>query len=719
MNNLKLIAGVMAFLSLVSCRTADEKAASALAHRVVPGYAGHIVFEQTSDQDSYCIFARKGKIVVQGGCVNAMTAGLGRYLRDVCAVDVSWDCLHPVDMPSLMPLPDGTIRSEALVKDRFFLNYCTFGYTMPWWKWEDWERFIDWMALQGINLPLAQTGQEAVLQELWRRQGLSDDEIRAWFTGPAHLPWHRMCNIDGVDGPLPQGWIDGQEALQKRILKRERELGMRPVLPAFNGHVPPGFKKAHPEAMVSDISSWGGFSPDYLPHFLSPCDSLFGALQVDYLRIQTEKYGTSHIYGFDLFNEVDPPSWDAETLAEISRKAYGSIASRDPDAEWLQMGWMFWYDRKHWTPEIIKAYLEAVPQGRVTILDYYTEAVPVWTLTDKFCGQPYIFCYLGNFGGNTRFAGPFRKESMRIAEALSDGGAAGIGCTLEGFGINRWFYEYVMDRAWSEGLGDDEWLHALDRRSHSPGGFWKQMADSVYVRGSFSEGALICGRPCLKGYHHWTVINKTPYDNRLLAAAWKSLLDARAESAAWRCNAVTVGCQALGNHFASLRDSLELAYAATDAPEVSRLSGRMRELLHDVADLAACEPSFRLQNWLSGAVSWASDPGEEEYYRHNAWHIVTTWGYSPTLNDYASRLWSGLVSGYYAPRWELFLDELQACMAEKRPYDQAVMDARLEAFERDAVESAPEARDSRPEEDAAGLCDSLYLKWFGGGQRFQ
>ena len=38
------------------------------------------------------------------------------------------------------------------------LNYCTFGYTMPWWTWQDWERFIDWMALNGITTPLAATG---------------------------------------------------------------------------------------------------------------------------------------------------------------------------------------------------------------------------------------------------------------------------------------------------------------------------------------------------------------------------------------------------------------------------------------------------------------------------------------------------------------------------------------------------------------------------------
>jgi len=37
-----------------------------------------------------------------------------------------------------------------------------------WWTWEQWEKEIDWMALQGINLPLAFTGQEAIWQKVFQ-----------------------------------------------------------------------------------------------------------------------------------------------------------------------------------------------------------------------------------------------------------------------------------------------------------------------------------------------------------------------------------------------------------------------------------------------------------------------------------------------------------------------------------------------------------------------
>ena len=698
---------VLAIACLTACMGPQEKAARELARRIAPEYASRIVFSHKPDTvDSYCIEARGRKLSICGSSANAMVAGLGRYLRDVCEADVSWYIEEPVDLPEAMPLPDSIICGKALVPRRFFLNYCTFGYEMPWWQWDNWERLIDWMALNGINMPLAITGQESVWQEVWRAHGMTDEQIAAWFTGPAHLPWHRMCNIDGVDGPLPQGWIDAQEKLQKQILRRERELGMTPVLPAFAGHVPQEFTELYPSAQITHISHWGGFDPEHLPWFLSPQDSLFSVIQKEFLEAQTRKYGTDHIYGFDLFNEVDPPSWDPHTLAEYGAQAYGSVSAVDPDAEWLQMGWMFYYDRKNWTRENVQAYLQAVPQGKVTILDYYTENVPVWTLTDGFFGQPYIFCYLGNFGGNTRLAGPFHTESERITEALQSGNAGGIGCTLEGFGINRWIYEYVLGRAWSGSGNDSQWLAGLDRRRHSPDGFWQAMADSVYLRGSFSEGALICDRPCLMSYHSWRVINTTPYEHTVLQRAWRKLLENPSESEAWKADAVAIGCQVLGNRFAELRDEFSRAYFSSDIDQAEELAARMRRLLHDVDSLAACSAPFRLDRWINAAEGFAVSDEEKGYYRHNAWHLITTWGYGQTLNDYASRLWSGLISQYYTRRWEFFLDKVITAMHEGYLFSQKEFDIECWNKERQMVQEAPPVQ-CPPAADVQALCKEI------------
>lgn len=53
--------------------------------------------------------------------------------------------------------------------------------------WPEWEAFIDWMALSGINNFLAETGQEEVAWKVLTKLGLNDTTIRTWFNGPALL----------------------------------------------------------------------------------------------------------------------------------------------------------------------------------------------------------------------------------------------------------------------------------------------------------------------------------------------------------------------------------------------------------------------------------------------------------------------------------------------------------------------------------------------------
>lgn len=44
------------------------------------------------------------------------------------------------------------------------------------------------MALNGVNLPLAITGQEAVWLKVWTDLGIPADTVRAYFIGPHICP---------------------------------------------------------------------------------------------------------------------------------------------------------------------------------------------------------------------------------------------------------------------------------------------------------------------------------------------------------------------------------------------------------------------------------------------------------------------------------------------------------------------------------------------------
>ena len=110
-----------------------------------------------------------------------------------------------LDLPPRLPVVKEKVRQVGWARSRYFLNYCTFGYSMPWWDWTQWERFIDWMALNGINQPLAVTGQEAVWQAVGAAFGMTDAEIEAFLPGPPYLPFGWMGCLDGSRRAVAQG----------------------------------------------------------------------------------------------------------------------------------------------------------------------------------------------------------------------------------------------------------------------------------------------------------------------------------------------------------------------------------------------------------------------------------------------------------------------------------------------------------------------------------
>lgn len=659
----------------------DIIAARDLSRRVIPSVADRVEFVKVVSADSVDRFTLRqdgDNIVIEGNNAGSMAMGLNYYLKNYCLTEVSWYADDPVQLPEILPVVDEAVTVDAVVQERFFLNYCTSGYSMPWWQWRDWERFIDWMAMNGVNLPLATTGQEAIWYNVWHKMGLTDEEILGYFTGPAHLPWHRMCNLDGWQSPLPKSWLDDQADLQRRIVEREREFAMRPVLPGFAGHVPAALKRLYPEAKTTTVSQWGGFPDEYRCTYLSPEDSLFMVIQREYLTEQTRIYGTDHVYGVDPFNEVDPPTWNPDSLAMMSGRIFESLTSVDPEAVWLQMAWILYADPDHWTPETAKAYIQGVPQGRMILLDYYCESVEEWKLFDSFYGQPYIWCYLGNFGGNSFLASPMRDVDRRISDVMANGGKnlIGLGSTLEGIDVNPYMYEYVLDRAWNMPVtGDSAMMAVVDRRvgrvDDNARRAWTTLLDSVFIEPALcGQGPLVNARPSLTGFSWWTTKPNVGYSNARLVEAWGDMLAADGgDRYAHAFDCVNIGRQVLSNYFMALRDDFTGAYVAKDLVEAGRCAGEMKELLADLTELLNSNHGTRMSKWISDARAKGATPDEKDYYERNARTIISIWGPSQDLNDYANRQWAELNATYYAPRWEMFLDMVLSALSDNREFD--------------------------------------------------
>ena len=225
---------------------------------------------------------------------------------------------------------------------RYYQNVCTVSYSMVWWNFSRWEREIDWMAMNGLNLILSFTGQEYVWQKFYTSIGLNNSAIKSFFSGPAFLAWQRMGNIQGWGGPLDNGWIESQARLQKQIVARIREFGMINVLPGFAGHVPAALKDLFPLSNFTRNSDWNHFNSTYSDDYLlKPNDAMFKVLGEKYYEMLIEEYGSDHVFNCDTYNEMNPSSTDLAYLADVNKAIYETMKSADEDAVFLMQGWLF------------------------------------------------------------------------------------------------------------------------------------------------------------------------------------------------------------------------------------------------------------------------------------------------------------------------------------------------------------------------------------------
>jgi len=694
-------------------------------------------------QPAYAYSARGGRVTVEATSAIAALYGAYAYLKDNGLAHASWDG-NRSGLPRR--LPDGhSGRIEALFPRRLYLNTCTFGYTTPFWDWPRWRREIDWMALHGIDMPLAMEGQEWVWRALWREEGLSDAELDAYFSGPAFTPWQRMGNIEGYQAPLPLTWVARKRDLQKRILDAMRALGMEPILPAFAGYVPKAFADRHPEARIYRMRAWEGFHETW---WLDPADPLFDRLAGRFLALYDAAYGRGRYYLADAFNEMLPPvggapggkygdasanraaaqavdpAVKAEKLAAYGKALHDSIRGPRPDAVWVMQGWLFGADQAFWTGEAIAAFLRDVPNDGLMVLDIGNDRYPDVHRTAKaFGGKAWTYGYVHNYGGSNPVYGDlafYADDVARIAADPGKGNLQGFGVFPEGLNSNSVVYDYLFDRPWarsgapSETLAD--WLTHYTRARYgrtSPGLViaWLKVIEGAYRTRYWTPrwwhdtaGAyLLCKRPdiAMAGYEN------APGDRQALRDGVTLLSLQSSQFTTSRLFGIDL--VDFTRHLASLhlddliRDALK-AYQARDVTTGDAGAAEVKRLTLVLDDLMGLSP-HSLAAWIGEARAYGTTTAEADYYERNARAQVTIWGGDGNLHDYASKAWQGLYRDFYLPRWTMMFEALRA-----PEFDAAATTAKVIAWERNWANTvAPVSRHipDRPFDTVARLLAGL------------
>ena len=660
------------------CLAVVVKAASpiqGLLERIDKGASRKFVIEQVKSPTDFFELDQKGdKVVIRGNNYVSIATGVNWYLKYYAGIQLSWNGMT-AQLPAVLPAVPQKERHETDLKYRYDFNYCTYSYTMAFWDWDRWEKEIDWMALHGINLPLAVVGADVVWYNVLTKLGYTKDEINEFIAGPAFQGWWLMNNLEGWGGPNPDSWYKQRETLQKQILKRMREYGIRPVLPGYSGMVPHNAKERL-GLNVSDPGLWCGYRR---PAFLQPTDPRFNEIADLYYKEMSRLYGKADFYSMDPFHEGGNVA--GVDLNAAGQAIWGAMKKANPKAVWVAQAWQANPRQKM---------IENLPAGDLIVLDLFAESRPqwgdpesTWYRKEGFGKHDWLYCMLLNYGGNVGLHGKMKHviDEFYKAKTSSFGKTMkGVGMTMEGSENNPVMFELLCELPWRPARFDkDEWLKnytvaRYGKADKAVQDAWLLLSNTIYncPAKNTQQGtheSVFCGRTDYDVYQVSSWSEMEPYykpeDIIRAAGIMLSAADRFKGNNNFEYDLIDIVRQAVAEKGRLVYPIMIDAYKAGEKELFAASSQRFLDLILLQDKLLAARPEFKVGTWIEKARNLGTTPEEKDLYEWNARVQVTTWGNRVAadeggLRDYAHKEWNGLLRDFYYNRWKVWIDRQKA-----------------------------------------------------------
>ena len=640
---------------------------------------------------------KNNPIIIRGNSWVNIAVGINWYLKHHAGIHISWNNMN-VKLPAVLPVVKQKERHETDLKLRYNFNYCTFSYTMAFWDWNRWQKEIDWMALHGINMPLAAVGTESVWRNMLLKLGYSEEEVGKFIAGPAFLAWWEMNNLEGWGGPPPLSWYKQQEALQKKILARMKEMGMKPVLPGYCGMVPHDAKQKL-GLNVTDAGRWNSYQR---PANLSPTDSRFAEIADLYYKELTRLYGKSDYYSMDPFHESGNDA--AVDYGKAGEALMSAMKRANPHAIWVVQGW-----NENPRPQMIAnlkvgdlLVLDLFSESRQNFKDFCTGENTSGTGKKDFSTSKkegiygkhqWLFCLLENFGGNVGLHGRMDQllNNFYLATGKKDtpkqensslltlhSSLKGWGFTMEGSENNPVMFELMSELPWrAEKITKEDWVREYCYARYGVHDAtiekaWILLAQSIYncPKGNIQQGtheSIFCARPSLNSYQvsTWSLMSNyyDPEDTRQAAILLTSVAEKYRGNNNFEYDLVDICRQALADQGRKQYLKAMADYKSFSRQEFKKDSNRFLKMILLQDKLLGTRPEFRLGRWIEEARSLGKTAEEKDLYEWNARVQITTWGNricadNGGLHDYGHKEWQGLLKDFYYLRWSTFMKSL-------------------------------------------------------------
>lgn len=664
-----------------------------------------------SDNDYYEICnSGSGKISIIGNDGVAIASGLNYYLKYYCKVNVSQQTKQ-VKMPESIILIEGdTLRKETECEVRYAYNFCTLSYTMQFYGFDEWQRELDYLMLNGVNVILDTTASEALWVMYLQQYGYTADEAIDFVCGYAYKAWWLMGNLENFGGNVGDRWIYDTLEMARVNQRYMTVMGCMPCLNIFAGTLPADFSEKAGETLAEmgypDIGDhmtgtgyWAGF---VRPHSLNSTFSGFKKMSDDFYSVQNHLYGRiTDYYAGDFLHEIEAGfQLDASfNKAELSRTVLDYLIEENDDACWIMQSW--WENP---LPEVVEGFGDN-REDHVLMLDLAAASGPRWTNTDSFGGLEFggcgwVFCMLDNYGGRTGMNGAFENVMNGLFDAYE--GAShfkGIGITPEGTEENPASYDFYWELIWvsPDDIPDgqsrkefvekyvEEWIseYALRRYGSDSENIqeaWKLLGETVYGKKNVNGTAFdsIYGQyPALVGSDGRALYYSgiTPYyDTEKLEQALELMMlefDNLKDEETYIYDLCDIMVQVMTNNSASFYTNMVYGLINGDFEKFRSYKNKFVRCMELIDEISSYVDDTTLANWVGRVDNWVNDEHTGEYsdydidtMKHNSLILITTWASHESLVGYANRAYSGLVNDYYCKMWSGYLDETESLISD-------------------------------------------------------
>ena len=484
-----------------------------------------------------------------------------------------------------------------------------------------------------------------------------------------------MNNLVVLSGTNPDSWYKQQEALQKKIVSRMRELGIEPVFPGYAGMVPRniGEKLGY---QIADPGKWCGFPR---PAFLSSEDEHFDSFAAMYYEELEKLYGKAKYYSMDPFHEGG--NTEGVDLAKAGTSIMKAMKKANPEAVWVIQAWQA-------NPR--PAMIDVLNAGDMLVLDLYSEKRPQWGDSDSmwyrekgFGKHDWLYCMLLNFGGNVGLHGRMNQLVNGYYDACAHVNGKrmrGVGATPEGIENNPVMFELLYELPWrAERFSPDVWLQGYLKARYggelSPEVMeaWRALEHTVYNASKNSPGegtleSLLCARP---GFHldrtstwGYSKLFYSPDSTSKAADLMLSVAEQYKGNNNFEYDLVDIVRQSNADKGNALLDEISQSYDRKDKENFRKQTQQFLELILSQDSLLSTRKEFSVSSWLTAARSLGNTDAEKKLYEWNASALITVWGDSIAsnqggLHDYSHREWSGLLKDLYYLRWKTFFEQKQ------------------------------------------------------------